>query len=73
MNKLATIGVSLLLSIGAMTGFQSCAPKAESGTFEAGKGSFLLNGEPFVVKAAECIILVFHVPIGSIASSNARR
>ncbi len=53
MNKLATIGVSLLLSIGAMTGFQSCAPKAESGTFEAGKGSFLLNGEPFVVKAAE--------------------
>ena len=53
MNKLATIGVSLLLSIGAMTGFQSCAPKAESGTFKAGKGSFLLNGEPFVVKAAE--------------------
>ena len=53
MNKLATIGVSLLLSIGAMTGFQSCAPKAESGTFEAGKGSFLLNGKPFVVKAAE--------------------
>lgn len=53
MNKLATIGVSLLLSIGAMTGFQSCAPEAESGTFEAGKGSFLLNGEPFVVKAAE--------------------
>ena len=53
MNKLATIGVSLLLSIGAMTGFQSCAPKAESGTFEAWKGSFLLNGEPFVVKAAE--------------------
>lgn len=53
MNKLATIGVSLLLSIGAMTGFQSCTPKAESGTFEAGKGSFLLNGEPFVVKAAE--------------------
>ena len=45
--------MSLLLSIGAMTGFQSCAPKAESGTFEAGKGSFLLNGEPFVVKAAE--------------------
>ena len=25
----------------------------KSGTFEAGKGSFLLNGKPFVVKAAE--------------------
>ena len=35
------------------SGFQSCSPKAESGTFEAGKGTFLLNGEPFVVKAAE--------------------
>ncbi len=53
MNKWATIGVSLLLSWGAMAGFQSCTPKAESGTFEAGKGTFLLNGEPFVVKAAE--------------------
>ena len=32
------------------------APKkvqATPGTFEAGKGTFLLNGEPFVVKAAE--------------------
>lgn len=53
MNKWSTIGVSLLLSFGAMAGFQSCSPKAESGTFEAGKGTFLLNGEPFVVKAAE--------------------
>ena len=53
MNKWSTIGVSLLLSFGAMAGFQSCSPKAESGTFEAGKGAFLLNGEPFVVKAAE--------------------
>nr|MDE6669861.1 beta-galactosidase [Muribaculaceae bacterium] len=26
---------------------------ALSGRFEAGKGTFLLNGEPFVVKAAE--------------------
>ena len=53
MNKWSTIGVSLLLSFGAMAGFQSCSPKTESGTFEAGKGTFLLNGEPFVVKAAE--------------------
>ena len=44
MNKWSTIGVSLLLSFGAMAGFQSCSPK---------KGTFLLNGEPFVVKAAE--------------------
>ena len=32
-----------------------CQPVAaqKPGTFEAGKGTFLLNGEPFVVKAAE--------------------
>ena len=66
MNKWSTIGVSLLLSFGAMAGFQSCSPKAESGTFEAGKGTFLLNGEPFVTRASRVLI-------GSIASSNARR
>ena len=30
-----------------------CIAMAKGGTFEAGKGTFLLNGEPFVVKAAE--------------------
>ncbi len=30
-----------------------CSNAPKPGTFEAGKGSFLLNGEPFVVKAAE--------------------
>lgn len=29
------------------------SPSVEKGKFEAGDGSFLLNGEPFVVKAAE--------------------
>ncbi|MDE6803612.1 MAG: beta-galactosidase, partial [Muribaculaceae bacterium] len=28
-------------------------PTPHPGRFEAGKGTFLLNGEPFVVKAAE--------------------
>lgn len=32
---------------------QGCAPKYEPGTFEIGEKAFLLNGEPFVVKAAE--------------------
>ena len=31
----------------------SCSSKAEPGTFEVGDKTFLLNGEPFVVKAAE--------------------
>lgn len=31
----------------------SMAASPETGSFEAGKGTFLLNGEPFVVKAAE--------------------
>lgn len=48
MKKLLTI-VGLMLSLLA-----SPAIAAKSGgTFEAGKGSFLLNGQPFVVKAAE--------------------
>lgn len=74
MNKLATIGVSLLLSIGAMTGFQSCAPKAESGTFEAGKGSFLLNGEPFECKGCRVALSSYSTCLlGASHQSNARR
>ncbi len=36
-------------------GLMLCQPAAaqKTGTFEAGKGTFLLNGKPFVVKAAE--------------------
>ena len=31
----------------------TCVVWAQKGTFEAGKGTFLLNGKPFIVKAAE--------------------
>ena len=31
----------------------TCIAWAQTGTFEAGKGTFLLNGKPFIVKAAE--------------------
>ena len=31
----------------------TCFAIAQKGTFEAGKGTFLLNGKPFIVKAAE--------------------
>lgn len=38
-----------------LAGLMLCQPAAaqKPGTFEAGKGTFVLNGEPFVVKAAE--------------------
>lgn len=49
MKRVASIALSLLLTIGALS---SCLQKT-TGTFEAGKGTFLLNGEPMVVKAAE--------------------
>ena len=44
MKRLLTLIMVLMLAMGAM---------AQKGTFVAGKGSFLLNGKPFVVKAAE--------------------
>ncbi|WP_299233727.1 beta-galactosidase [uncultured Bacteroides sp.] len=52
MNKLLNLGLSVLLALGVVTGLQSCSEK-QTGTFEVGKGTFLLNGEPMVVKAAE--------------------
>ena len=38
-----------------LAGLMLCQPVAaqKPGTFEAGKGTFLLNGDPFVIKAAE--------------------
>ncbi len=45
MKKLLTLLLAVLLLAG-------CAGN-KSGTFEAGKNTFLLNGKPFVVKAAE--------------------
>ncbi|MDE5981879.1 MAG: beta-galactosidase, partial [Duncaniella sp.] len=49
---------SLLLAIAAFNPAwtaeaKTAAVAAEPATFEAGKGAFMLNGEPFVVKAAE--------------------
>ena len=45
----------LMMSIGLASLFtgSSAMYAQKAGTFEAGKGTFLLNGEPFVVKAAE--------------------
>ena len=50
------IASGLMLS-GVNTGYaltsQPTQQQVEKGKFEAGNGTFLLNGEPFVVKAAE--------------------
>ncbi len=45
MKKIIAIALACLLCLPAMA--------QKRGTFEAGEGSFLLNGKPFVVKAAE--------------------
>ncbi|MBP5479912.1 MAG: beta-galactosidase [Bacteroidaceae bacterium] len=44
-----------IMSIGlaSLTFVPNTAMAQKPGTFEAGKGAFMLNGEPFVVKAAE--------------------
>ncbi|MBR6196580.1 MAG: beta-galactosidase [Bacteroidaceae bacterium] len=44
-----------IMSIGlaSLTFVPNMAMAQKPGTFEAGKGAFMLNGEPFVVKAAE--------------------
>ncbi|MCM1311871.1 MAG: beta-galactosidase [Bacteroides sp.] len=46
--------LTLLFSF-LLAAFMFCMPASaqKKGTFEAGEGSFLLNGKPFVVKAAE--------------------
>lgn len=48
MKKLLTI-LCLMLVFAALPAMSA----TKGGTFEAGKGTFLLNGKPFVVKAAE--------------------
>ena len=48
--------IKRLLSLFTMLAMMAALPasaQTASGTFEAGEGSFLLNGKPFVVKAAE--------------------
>ena len=45
---------ALLLAVPAMANAAKTeSPKGKPGTFTVGKGTFLLNGEPFIVKAAE--------------------
>lgn len=46
--------LTMLLAL-LFAGLMLCQPATaqKTGTFEAGKGTFLLNGKPFVVKAAE--------------------
>ena len=46
MKKLLSFALAALL-------LSACAGGNKPGTFEAGEGTFLLNGEPFIVKAAE--------------------
>ncbi len=58
MKKLLTLLLAVLLLAG-------CAGN-KPGTFEAGKNTFLLNGKPFVVKAAEVHYRVFPVNTGNI-------
>lgn len=53
MNKLLrklSLGVACLLMAAFIS---SCQSSQAGGTFEVGKNTFLLNGKPFVVKAAE--------------------
>lgn len=51
---IAATGAALMMSAAMPANAADKAPQQKtSGKFEAGKGTFLLNGEPFVVKAAE--------------------
>ena len=55
MKHFLSITLSLLLSLGAvLTASADDGPASgKRETFEVGKGTFLLNGKPFVIKAAE--------------------
>ena len=54
LKKFSLLGTTLLLVICTLLGDVSIAKaQSKAGSFEAGKGTFLLNGKPFVVKAAE--------------------
>ena len=52
-NKRFKAACALLAALCLGVFSPATATAQEAGTFEAGKGTFLLNGEPFVVKAAE--------------------
>ncbi len=54
-KKLAIMAIGAMLLSGGIPAKAAMPPEAEKsgGKFEVGRGTFLLNGEPFVVKAAE--------------------
>ena len=53
--------------------FSSAEAQTTARKFEAGKNTFLLDGKPFVVKAAELHLPVFRKPIGIIVLRCVRR
>lgn len=54
MKKLISLAFAILATIGINATTPKTAHSTETkGSFEAGKGTFLLNGEPYMVKAAE--------------------
>ena len=52
MKKFSLLSLTLLMAVSLLLGGNAIA-QTKAGSFEAGKGTLLLNGEPFVVKAAE--------------------
>lgn len=52
MNKLKTLSLIFALGLG-LTSLCQTAHAQKHETFEVGKGTFLLNGKPYVIKAAE--------------------
>ncbi len=53
MNRLYTIGLSLLLMAAGAPALPAQTAGQPANTFAVGKGTFLLKGKPFVIKAAE--------------------
>ena len=53
LKKLSLLSVMLVTVASMLCSAAVAQVQTKGGTFEAGKGTFLLNGKPFVVKAAE--------------------
>ena len=54
MKRLLAVVSPFLLALGMVFGMTSCTSgQEEKNSFTVGKNTFLLNGQPFVVKAAE--------------------
>ena len=66
LKKLSLLSITLLTTAAMLFGSMAMAQAPAKGSFEAGKGTFLLNGKPFVVKA------VSPNHIGISASSSVR-